>query len=139
MKNLITIIAFVFGLLFANSIFAQNQKHSTVSKNQTQAVVQNQDEIVFSDGDMIVYCSTTPGKADTYYALNKKGKHVAVNVDGSKVIPASTTTATAKKGTSTTPPTNPHPPMKLKCVCVKKSPIGLCQEYDCTWVPTTAQ
>jgi hypothetical protein len=143
MKNLITIIAFVFGLLFANSIFAQNQKHSTVSKNQTQSVAQNQDKIVFSDGDITVYCSTTSGKANTYYALNKKGEHVAVNVDGSEVIPASTTTATAKKGsgggTTTTPPTNPRPPIKLNCVCVKKSPIGLCQEYECTWGTTTAQ
>ncbi|MBK9461622.1 MAG: hypothetical protein IPN94_19925 [Sphingobacteriales bacterium] len=105
MKNLITIITFVSVCCLPTASLPQNQTQHRF-QNQTQAVVQTK-MIVFSDGDMIVYCSTTPGKADTYYALNKKGKHVAVNVDGSKVIPASTTTATAKKGTSTTPAYQP--------------------------------
>ena len=141
MKNLITLFAFVFGLLFTNSIFAQKQKHSTATNTQT--VASNEDNIVFSDGEVNVYCSAALNKPNAYYAVNKNGKRVDVSVvDANEISPTPATTAMAKStnistGTTTNPPANAQSSMsKMKCVCVKKDPqTGLCQDYDCTFAP----
>lgn len=134
MKNLVMLFALCVGFLFANQTFAQNSQQKQASGNNKQT--KSAAELIFTDGEVTVYSYATPGKPNVYYAVNQIGENISLNFwdDGEgEISPTPVTTAKkAKPTTGTTPPVNDRKLCPLKCKCTQRSPIGLCQNYECT-------
>ncbi len=130
MKTLIALFVISVALLFAGNLNAQTDGISRLQTvTQLKADNANQ-ELVFEDKEVKVFLKTDADQNKQYIAVNQFGDNVNIKFDENSVTNTPATTA-KKAGSNQTPPTNPRPP--IKCKCVKKNPQnGLCTEYECT-------
>ena len=130
MKTTIVLFVFSVALLFAGNLNAQTDG---INRLQTVSQLKAQDanqELVFEDKEVKVYSTTDANQTKLYFAVNQFGDNVNLIFDASKLQNAPAASA-KKAGSNQTPPTNPRPPIKCKCV-KKDNTTGLCTEYECT-------
>jgi len=138
MKNTIVLFTFFTALFFSGALNAQNSGiNSLKNLSHLQAQGANEDaktkdskELIHEDKEIKIYATTNSNQSKEYFAVNQFGDNVNLILDVAAIQNA--TTASAKKaGSNQTPPTNPRPPIKCKCV-KKDNTTGLCTEYECS-------